>query len=525
MPWSPGTLTVGSFLKIKPPDSSPPRKKKGKKRKLNSPSVSPSPPHLTLLNKTKTNAFPPLPRSSMDDALLEMDQSEHLEGFMETPTDEEAEALLKDDPAAGPITQDDPVSSPTSAVKAAIDAKITEEMSSEISEFETTSKLNAIIEPKLNSAKDSNKDIPVPIPKPLPLFPDGLPFPPRKAWKVKPNADQGKPTGGPIPTGAGGSHPPKDPPNPNPKQTYATKAKTPPKAKTLVEHILFVYSTWTNKAPINSNDWALVEAHLLETELKQDPSDSLIRIANSGYDATHRCGFLACRDLASAEWCKSAIRRIGGPQYGSKGAFRAWAKGEQPEARLCRLFLPTRFDTLTNTQIMTLLVKHNPPLLRGTLTLKHSEDVPNGRAVFVEFDTDSYSYTKSKGHKLEFPLMDIDCQVYIPPKRTAPTGLGISGITRLPSQPKSTAITEAATLATTAPTSSAALSTNPPKVVSLPSRGDPRLNKPHLEAKEPSSTLLASPNKRARNASLDSAHDKAKRRVSPQDSLDYVSNK
>ena len=174
---------------------------------------------------------------------------------------------------------------------------------------------------------------------------------------------------------------------------------------------------------------------------------------------------------------------------------------------------------------MTLLIKHNPPLLRGTLTLKHSEDVPNGRAVFVEFDTDSYSYTKSKGHKLEFPLMDIDCQVYIPPKRTAPTGLGISGITRLPSQPKSTAITEVATLASTASTSSAAPSSNPPKVVSLPSRGDPRLNKPHLEAKEPSSTLLASPNKRARNASLDSAHDKAKRRISPQDSLDHVSNK
>ena len=74
----------------------------------------------------------------MDDALLEMDQSDVAAGPVEVPTGEEADALLRDDPPPDNLEH-----SPTSAVKAAIEAKITEEMTSEISHFETTSKLNA----------------------------------------------------------------------------------------------------------------------------------------------------------------------------------------------------------------------------------------------------------------------------------------------------------------------------------------------------------------------------------------------
>ena len=454
----------------------------------------------------------------MDAALLEMDHSEQSEDIMESPTEEEAEALLRDDLPL-PLDQGDHEASlniensPTSAVKAAIDAKISEEMTSEISEFEMTSKMNAILDSKTNATKDSNKATPTPtptsapIPKPLPLFPDGLPFPPKTAGKVKSRNDnnvQGKPTS-----------------NATAKTTYATKARSPPKTRELVEHILFVYSTWTNKAPINSKDWSLVDAHLLEMELKQNPSDPLIRIANSGYDAAHRCGFIACRDMASAEWCKTAIRKIGGPQFGSKGAFRAWAKGEQPEVRLCRLFLPTRFDSLLDDQAMTLIVKHNPPLHRGTLDLKHVEDVQGGRALFIEFDTDSYSYIKAKGHKIEFPLMDIDCQVYNPPKRVVSSGPGLTGITKLPrpqppaSDKRPAAVSSASSLAAISqPSSSSQVADNSNCL-------DPRLTKSLSVANvHPSpSSLLGSPSKRGHCDAPDSALNGVKRRTTLGDTV------
>ena len=286
-------------------------------------------------------------------------------------------------------------------------------------------------------------------------------------------------------------------PQPNKsKPSYAAKARSSPKDRVLVEHILFVYATWTNKAPIDSKDWGVIDSHLIGMELKQGPADPLIRIANSGYDATHKCGFIACRDQATAEWCQTAIRGIGGAQSGTRGAFRAWAKGELPEARLCRLFFPSRFDSLDENTLILSLKKHNPPLQRGTLILKATDDVQNGRALFVEFDLDSYAYVKSKSHKLEFVMMDVDCQLYNPPKRVAPTGPGITGITKIskPAQAQSHPSMNSSGLASSSLTSAA----NPTLV-------DPRLIKPRLAAAgtlpQPPSN---SPLKRNRSAAFDS---------------------
>ena len=418
---------------------------KGKKRKRSSPTHSPaapspkgplksSPPLLPYQLRPSSKRSPKSPKppptnsppliSRMDLDFLETDLEDLTHGV---PTAEEAEALLRDDDdgpsAMGQLQhphQEAPLpESPTAAVKSAIEAQIAE---NQISADNT-----------LFTVPDSNKDtstLPTPAPapqilikKPLPLFPDGLPLfrphTPNHSTRVTQSTNQ-----------------------PKTKSTYASKAKTPPKGRTLVEHILFVYSTWTNKAPIDAKDWGIVESHLLEMELRQNPSDPLIRIANSGYDATHKCGYIACRDQASAEWCKTAIRGIGGPQYGARGAFRAWAKGEQPEARLCRLFFPTRFDSLSEDVLLLLLKKHNPSFQRGTLVLKGIDDVQGGRALFVEFDTDSYSTIKAKNHKVEFSLMDIDCQIYNPPKRAAPTGPGISGIVKIvnPAQTQSQSV-------------------------------------------------------------------------------------
>ena len=537
MPRSPKQLTVASFLR-KPPDPSHTfgsSGNKGKKRKL---SISPIAPSIKPGKKPSQqsspincvtsfdNDFPQLeptnpllpyqlrpgkkspPKSiilhspssnyRMDSAILEQGLDEVA---METPSAEEVDALLQEDP---PTTVEDepdvgsfsPLSdpnSPTAAVKAAIEAKMNENL---ISLDSITNDANK---------NDSNLTIPLPLPaiitvtktaasaptprvvpppkKPLPLFPNGLP----KSFKQQ----QGVPA-----SNAALAPSQKSLPKPNP--SYATKAKKKPKPRELVEHILFVYSTWKNKVRIDSRDWEMIDAHLLEMELNQDPDDPLvIRIANSGYDANHRCGFIACRDLASAEWCKKVIHNIGGLSSGSRGTWRAWSKGEQPEAILCRLFFPTRFDNLTEPQIIRLLEKHNTPFQLGTLAFKSEDEAQRGRAVYIEFDTESYAYIKSKGHKVEFAMMDIDCQVYIPPKR-APLSTGISGITKLkaPNQSKASSEAPSAAAPPLAPLSVGPLA---------PARILPNVL---------SNISLSSPNKRGRPDECQANSDGSKRRES-----------
>ena len=98
----------------------------------------------------------------------------------------------------------------------------------------------------------------------------------------------------------------------------------------MVEKI-FVYSSHVTKAPMSKSDWGLVDDYLLGKIATRDPVNPLfIRIANSGCDAAHRCGFIACRDQACEIWCKTAIRMFGGRHPAHK-AFRAWSMGKVPE--------------------------------------------------------------------------------------------------------------------------------------------------------------------------------------------------
>ena len=459
-------LTFASFLKSKPPDPSPPRKPKGKKRRFSlsptlpdnssskkaSLSVSPllksndstldsfshskTSPLPTFLpyqlrskkNRSPTNVLssPSLFVSSMDNSLLE-NEVDDVESF--NPTIEEAEALLRDDPvleAAG--SNASPQDSPTSAVKAAIEAQIAEGMNDEILNFDANSKTNAT---QNNAKNDSINPAPRAIPKPLPLFPNGLPFP-----------------NGGSKTQAAKSQPLPPPPvasrDPRSKPTYAAKARTPPKPREMVDNILFVYSTWTAKAPLTPGDWGRIDDFLIGEINGLDPANPrMIRIANSGYDSGHKCGFIACRDLDSANWCKASIHSLGGSLSGKGGFFRAWSKGEQPETRLCRLFFPHRFDKICEDQLVPLLKRHNPPFQSATLFLKGSEIVQGGRAVYLEMDTAAYSYVKGKHHKVEFTMMDIDCQIYIPPSKksqsqSSPQPL-VPGVTKLPPATQSSA--------------------------------------------------------------------------------------
>ena len=478
MPKSPLKLTIASFLKS-PLATSPSRGKKGKKRKLSiSPSlpigtdskkVSLKPKHAesqppssplgpTVLDSPSqvTPALLPYqlrpkkstPRNNsklspsalscyrMDASLLEPTADEV---DIDPQTLEEMEDLLREDP---PIVQttgsaQTEANSPTAAVKAAIEAKIAEEMSSEIQLFDANTKI------------DANKKYSTPLPPgPRPLFPNGLPV----FEKSKPKATVHLKS--------------------NDNSTYAAKASSPPKnRREIVENILFVYATHTTKAPLSLSNWGLIDKGLIELLVNQDPTNpTMARIANSGYDAAHRCGFIACRDKASEDWCKAAIRRIS-----SGGIFRAWAKGEQPETRLVRLFFPSRFDQLSEEQLIPLIKRYNAPLMRGNITMTNSEEVQGGRAVYLELDLDSFSYVRSRSYKVEFIMMDIDCQMYVPYKKPAPVNT-VPGVTKI------------------VQASSANSSQKPSGQNSRATKDDPRLNKPNKNSSGNSAPVTKLPN-------------------------------
>ena len=190
MPKSPGSLTPASFLK-KPPDPTPFKKKRGNKRKLSTsptlppvskPRISTTPPDKTGSNSPTAPVISPLlpyqlrPKKSssisksikfsLSSSLLShsMDnilESGHDDIVMELPSADEVDALLhedsteskEDDADAGSFSPLSNADSPTAAVKAAIEAKMNENLISlDISPNFVTDA----------SKKDSNQAVPLP---------------------------------------------------------------------------------------------------------------------------------------------------------------------------------------------------------------------------------------------------------------------------------------------------------------------------------------------------------------------------
>ena len=226
----------------------------------------------------------------------------------------------------------------------------------------------------------------------------------------------------------------------------------------------------------------------------------------------HSCGFIACRDLTSANWCKAAILDMGKTDT---LLFRAWSKGEQPEIRRCRLFFPSRFDRIGEDVIIPLLIKHNPPFRSGSLTLKSVEDVQGGRAVFIDFDPIGYAHVRDVKHRLEFLMQDIDCQVYVPKKSAnPPLGPGVTGITKLaPLSQMSLATPSTSKLSASDATASLDSTTHGTAGVKIPEKPalktDPRLIKraqpPLTFLKAPTPVVVESNSLKKRNRSLDSS--------------------
>ena len=192
------------------------------------------------------------------------------------------------------------------------------------------------------------------------------------------------------------------------KTTYSGAASKP---KDRVDDILHVYASKNKKTPISQCEWDYIMEILIDLHtshvLSGQINPSEVRVAHTGFDGKHRCGFIACRNEKSAAWHKKAIDTV----KGSDGlTFRAWAKGDLPQVRLCRIYLPTRFERIPDEKVIPLIKAYNPELKNSDICIKKSESLSQGgRAIFIEIDQDSYTHVRAKQYKLEFVLGDIDC--------------------------------------------------------------------------------------------------------------------
>ena len=223
--------------------------------------------------------------------------------------------------------------------------------------------------------------------------------------------------------------------------SYAAKAAKnagPVRPKEIVEDFLHIYASRNRKIPISRLVWEYVDEHLITImadRAEHGESNPGARVAHSGFDLSHGCGFIACREPVSAEWYKSRVAEITGP---NGEVFRAWGKADVPISRLCRIYIPDRFKKIHDARIAPIIVGLNPPMENGTISHKEIIQVQGGRAVFLEVDMDTYAYIRTKHYKLDWLMGSVDCHGVAPvnkPDNESGTLLcnpAVPGVTKLP---------------------------------------------------------------------------------------------
>ena len=122
-------------------------------------------------------------------------------------------------------------------------------------------------------------------------------------------------------------------------------------------------------------------------------------MVRSGYDAAHKCGFIAAESVASAEWHKRIISSFDK----DRKKFRAWAKGEYPTLFQIRVHLPSKYNIIPSEESSHILKKYNSFLVSGTFELIREEPVGDGRALFFSVSWDAFHKIR-ESFKLNFPL-------------------------------------------------------------------------------------------------------------------------
>jgi hypothetical protein len=229
-----------------------------------------------------------------------------------------------------------------------------------------------------------------------------------------------------------------DGPSSSTKPSYAAKtarASGPHRTKEIVEDFLHIYSSRNKKTPISRDLWEHVDNELItlmadKAELGlSNPGE---RVAHSGFDSAHGCGFIACRDPTSAAWFKEQVSLLVGPDGES---FRAWGKTDVPVSRLCRIYIPDRFKRINDARILPIIMGLNSPLQGGDIVFKSISHVNGGRAMFIEVDMDTYAFIRRNLYKLDWLLGSVDCHGIAPTvvaQPVQPTPQGIEGISKLP---------------------------------------------------------------------------------------------
>jgi hypothetical protein len=368
----------------------------------------------------------------MNTDLLEMDQSPTAGPSL---TDAEAAALLEDSPphpVGSPLTDQD--ESPTAAIKTALEAKMNEEMG----EFDKT---RIVKLPLLSSTNDCGgidsgnrgDTACVNAGRVNQVATEGSAAGSCSGLTQTNSAPESNSTNSTLknaigPQGTGGSH--QDPriskdhaAQAGDGGTYADRAKSKIRPEELGKFILHIYSTHDRKNPLSLKDWNQVDEQLI-CGLVNHPEP--IHIVSSSYNAKHWFGYVACKDLESQDWVKRLVGGMGGNEVG----YRAWSRDEKPIMPVCRLFLPSRFDSLDDATAIVQLYKYNPLLKPGSINLKGSEIVQGGRAIYLEFNPETYVLIKNKEHRLSFLATYVDCQLWTQsgPKRKVGLGRGIEGV-------------------------------------------------------------------------------------------------
>ena len=99
--------------------------------------------------------------------------------------------------------------------------------------------------------------------------------------------------------------------------------------------------------------------------------------------------------------------------------------------------MPSQFDSLDDATSIVQLYKYNPLFKPGSINLKGFEIGQGGRAIYLEFNPETYVLVKNKEHRLSFLATYVDCQLWTQsgPKRKVGLGRGVEGVQKLAPEP------------------------------------------------------------------------------------------
>jgi hypothetical protein len=189
------------------------------------------------------------------------------------------------------------------------------------------------------------------------------------------------------------------------KKSSASRASTAESSSNMLE----IYSSSSTKEPITNRQWLQIEKFIIDqltSEISAGAVSAInVKISHSGYDHNKRRGFIQAKDSQSVNWYKDKIS-----QFILDGmSFRAWSEHEVAEFYNLRLTVPSKLDSIPESQVLPLLVSFNPELDTFKLKIDAHKVVDNvGRYFFLEASTEAFEYIEERNWKLDYLMGAVD---------------------------------------------------------------------------------------------------------------------